>query len=124
MAQIQNCSRSAHVDLQELLGRLDNDYELLRDLLTIFKTDFPRLVEAIEEAIARQDMKEIMKSSHTLKGMLSNLAVTKGAEAAGRVERIAQEGTMAAVQEAFAAFRLEVQGLLPEMETYMAEVRP
>jgi len=29
-------------DHQELLARVENDRELLRDLLTIFKEDFPR----------------------------------------------------------------------------------
>jgi HPt (histidine-containing phosphotransfer) domain-containing protein len=123
MEEVQNFSQNARVNLPELLSRVDNDRELLCDLLTIFKEDFPRHLRALQEAVASQDLKQITIVSHTLKGMLANLAVARAATAVARLEELAHEGVGAAIQEALAAFELEVQGLLPEMETYMAEVR-
>jgi hypothetical protein len=38
------------------------------------------------------------------------------------LERLAQEETKTSVPKAFTAFEMEVQGLLPEMETCMGEV--
>lgn len=121
MEKVQNCSQNARVNLPELLSRVDNDRELLCDLLTIFKEDFPRHLRGLQEAVANQDLKQTMIVSHTLKGMLANLAVTRAAAAVAQLEELAHEG--AATQQALALFELEVQGLLPEMETYMAEVR-
>lgn len=121
MEKVQNCSQNARVNLPELLSRVDNDRELLCDLLTIFKEDFPRHLRGLQEAVASQDLKQTMIVSHTLKGMLANLAVTRAAAAVAQLEELAHEG--AATQQALALFELEVQGLLPEMETYMAEVR-
>ena len=111
------------VDLAELLSRLENDRELLRDLVLIFKEDFPRHLQALREAVERRDMKQTMVVSHTLRGMLSNLAVTKAAASVGQLEQLAGSGGEAALDEALAAFEREVQGLLPEMETYLGEVQ-
>ena len=38
-------------DHQELLARVENDRELLRDLLTIFKEEFPLQLRALREAV-------------------------------------------------------------------------
>ncbi len=123
MQETKGQAQERSVNLPELLDRLDNDRELLRDLLTIFKEDFPGHLQALRDAVARQDMKQTMVVSHTLKGMLSNLAVTKAAAAAGQLEHLANGGGKAPLSEALAAFERDVEGLLPEMETYMTEVQ-
>jgi HPt (histidine-containing phosphotransfer) domain-containing protein len=92
MRERNEVSRGHRVDLAELLSRLDNDRELLRELLVIFKEDFPRHHEALREAVARGDLKATKVVSHTLKGMLSNLAVTEAAAAAAKLEQLAGSG--------------------------------
>jgi len=116
-------SQGHRVNLPELLDRVDDDRELLGDLLSIFKEDFPGHLRALREAVARQDMKQAMVVSHTLKGMLSNLAVTKAAASAAQLEQLAGGGGEVPLKEALAAFEREVEGLLPEMETYMTKVQ-
>jgi CheY-like chemotaxis protein len=115
---------SKSVNLDELLARVDNDRELLCDLLSIFKQDFPTLLHSLQTAVAGTDVSQASTISHTLKGMLANLAVTKAAAAAAQIERLARAGDVASLPNALAAFEKEVQGVLPEMETYMAEARP
>lgn len=112
------------IDFTELLARVDNDRELLVDLMSIFKEDFPRHVRELTAVIAARDLKKMTVVSHTLKGMLANLAVTRAAAAAAKLEQLAHAGaTEPEIADAFRAFQREVQGLLPEMETYMAEVQ-
>ena|SRR5215470_16085926 len=122
MQEMKDSSKGPSLNLTELLSRVDNDRELLRDLLSIFKEDFPRHQQALREAIATQDAKRVTVVSHTLKGMLSNLAISRAAAAAGHLEQLARDDATASFPEAFAAFENEVQGLLPEMETYIVEV--
>ena len=56
--------------------------------------------------------------------MLANLAVTRATSAAARLEQLGRDnGTEAEIADAFRAFQREVQGLLPEMEAYIAEVQ-
>ena len=125
MEESKSISTGASVNFPELLDRVDNDRELLRDLLSIFTEEFPRHFHALQEAIAGQDAKQVSIVSHTLKGMLLNLAVTKAAASAGQLEQQARSGgDPSSLKEAFAEFEHDVHGLLPEMETYMAEEQP
>jgi HPt (histidine-containing phosphotransfer) domain-containing protein len=118
MEKTRDVSQGHKVDMPELLSRVDNDRELLRDLLMIFKDDFPRNLEDLRNVVTSQDMKAAKVVSHTLKGMLSNLGVTKAAAAAAR-RRCCGES----VGGRLAQFEREVDGLLPEMEAYMEEVQ-
>jgi HPt (histidine-containing phosphotransfer) domain-containing protein len=111
------------VNLPELLTRVGDDRELLRELLSILKADFPGHLQALREGVARKDLKQVMFVSHTLRGMLSNLAVTKAAASAAQLEHLAGEGREVPLKKALAEFEREVDGLLPEMETYMAEAK-
>jgi two-component system, sensor histidine kinase and response regulator len=112
------------VNLNELLARVDNDRELLYDLLSIFKNEFPVLLLALQTAVARADAAQVAAVGHTLKGMLSNLAVNKAAVSAGHLEQLARSEELSSLREALAVFEADVQGLLPEMESYIAEARP
>lgn len=119
----QSHNKSA-IDFTELLDRVDNDRELLLDLMSIFKQEFPRHIRELTDVIAARDLKKMSVVSHTLKGMLANLAVTRAAGAAAKLEQLAHDGaTEPEIADAFLTFQREVQGLLVEMETYMAEVQ-
>jgi HPt (histidine-containing phosphotransfer) domain-containing protein len=107
----------------ELLERVDNDEELLRELLTIFKEDFPRTMRALESAIAVADWKNASRLSHTLKGMLSSLGARRAAAASAKLEQLAAVGESASLKEAFADLAREGASLLPELDAYMSEVR-
>jgi HPt (histidine-containing phosphotransfer) domain-containing protein len=124
MNKANHSSETASVNLGELLARIDNDRELLCDLLSIFKREFPDQLTSLQNAVAANDAAHAARISHTLKGMLANLAVTKAAASANRLERLARAGEISSLGDALAAFEKEVQGLLPEMESYIAETRP
>jgi CheY-like chemotaxis protein/HPt (histidine-containing phosphotransfer) domain-containing protein len=124
MTNKSNPPGASRVNLPELLARVDNDRELLCDLLSIFKEEFPGYIKSLEGAVVRKDVADVASISHTLKGMLSNLAVAKASASAARLEQLARARETASLLDAFAAFEQEVHGLLPEMETYMAEARP
>jgi HPt (histidine-containing phosphotransfer) domain-containing protein len=106
----------------ELLTRVDNDRELLRDLLTIFKQEFPGHLQALREAVDSRDGKLVAVAAHTLKGMLLNMAAGRAADAVGRLEQMARRGEVSRFQEAFAAFEKDATRLLPHLDACMAEV--
>jgi two-component system, sensor histidine kinase and response regulator len=110
-------------NLAELLERVDNDQELLRELLDIFKEDFPQTIQSLQSAVNAEDLKNSSRLSHTLKGMLSSLGATQAAAAAGRLEALSSAGETASLEGAFNALEAEAHRLLPELEAYMAEVR-
>ena len=122
--------KSKEVDLHEpawnqaeLLARVDNDGELVRELLALFKEDFPRTVRSLEAAVSSEDLKNSGSLSHTLKGTLSNLGAARAAAAAASLEKLACAGETAALKDAFDALEREAGRLLPELDAYLAEVR-
>ena len=123
MSTSANPASDARINFPELLARVDNDFELLRDLIAIFKAEFPPQLASLESAVDRSDAPEVLKISHSLKGMLANLAVTKGAASASDLERLARAGDSASFPRAFAAFAIDVRGLLTEMESRLAEAQ-
>ena len=113
----------AGVNFPELLARVDNDRELLRDLLLIFKEDFPRHFHALQEAVSRGDSAQVSAVSHTLKGMLSNLSATRAAACAAALEHIGRAKDTSSLAKALVAFEHETLCLIPEMDTYLLEVQ-
>lgn len=109
------------VNVDELLARVDNDAELLRELIAIFKTEFPRHLSALRQAIGQGDLKNIQKSAHTLKGMLLSLGATRAAAAAATLEHTSDD---IALNRALETFESETIGLLPELEACLAKARP
>jgi HPt (histidine-containing phosphotransfer) domain-containing protein len=120
MEDTREASLNGNMNIPELMERLDNDHELLRDLLGIFMEDFPLRLRTLQHAVAAHDLKRASSESHALKGMLANLAVTRAAAAAAHLEIVAHAGVQSLVDQALTAFQCEVQGLLPEMETYLS----
>jgi two-component system sensor histidine kinase/response regulator len=113
---------NAVIDLTELLARVENDRELMRDLLVIFKEEFPRHLQALRAAVDSLDGEKVAAEAHALKGMLSNLAASPAADAAARLEQLGRSREVAAFQKACTAFESISNELLQHLDTCMAEV--
>jgi two-component system sensor histidine kinase/response regulator len=120
--QTERDSHNLTFDPAELLARVDNDRELLRDLLLIFKDEFPRHLLALREAVEAGDGKRVAAVAHTMKGMLSNLAATQAAATAARLEQMGRQEEASGFPEAFAVFESDAMQLLPQLDACMAEV--
>lgn len=113
----------AIMDLTELLERVENDRELIRDLLLIFKEEFPGHLRALRDGVDSMDGKKVAAEAHTMKGMLSNLAAGSAARAADRLEQLGRNQEVSEFQEACASFENLSKELLLELDAFMAEVR-
>ena|ERR1700676_2711907 len=111
------------VNVAELLARVDNDAELLRELIAIFKIELPRNLRELREAIDQGNLKNVQESGHMLRGMLSNLGATRGSAAAAQLERLGESSDGTALKSALALFESEVMDLLPELEACVAKAR-
>jgi HPt (histidine-containing phosphotransfer) domain-containing protein len=120
---MKSASQAQKIDITELLLRVDNDLELLSDLISIFQDDFPRHLQVLQGAVSINNLHEIKVASHTMKGMLSNLAVSRAAALAAKLEQLAGVGSTAAIPPALADFEQEVEGLLMEMQIRREEAQ-
>lgn len=123
MTQLQHESAQPAWNLRELLLRVENDDELLRDLLHIFQNDFPPLLGSLQSAVAASDSKNIATVSHTLRGMLSNLAASRAAAIAGELEKLAKAGDPSSMGSVLVRLQQETSRLSGEIEVYLNGVR-
>jgi HPt (histidine-containing phosphotransfer) domain-containing protein len=110
------------LDAAELLARLENDRELLSELVAIFKQQLPGQISSLRKSIDNGEMPAIAVAGHTFKGMLSNLGAPRAAAAAARLEEFGKEGAIDKVGPAFIELQNEISLLMPELESYAAQV--
>jgi len=121
MKQQGDRSSQDAVDLPDLLVRVDNDHDLLCELIEIFKEEFPRVLQSLQQSVVREDIRSVEVTSHALKGMLSGLSVTRAAAIASQLEQMAREGTSSGLTDVLTLLEREVANLLPELDTYAKE---
>jgi HPt (histidine-containing phosphotransfer) domain-containing protein len=124
MREQRDHSSRAAVNLPELLTRMENDRDLLCELIGLFKEAFPRLLQQLQQCIAREDMKNVEGTSHSLKGILSGLSVTRAAAVASRLEEMARAGDKAGLADVLLLLEHEVVGLSSELDSYVEKVKP
>lgn len=110
------------IDFEELLERTENDRELMRDLLTIFKEEFPQRLEALSEAVASLNAAKVVLEAHALKGMLSNLAAIEAAAAVAELERFGRNNETSRFPESFSHFEVIAKELSRQVKASMTEV--
>jgi HPt (histidine-containing phosphotransfer) domain-containing protein len=113
---------SKQIDFSELLARVENDRDLMRELLSIFKEEFPQRHLALGKAVKSLDAKQVASEAHALKGMLFNLAARGAAEAAARLEQLGREGKSTQFRESLATFDNTAEELLRQLDACLAEV--
>ena len=111
-------------DVNDLLTRVDNDRDLMREILLIFKEEFPRHRESLRAAVHSSDAAKVAAEAHSLKGMLANMAAVPASTAAARLENLGRAGDVLHFAEAHAAFEEISEELLVQLEVCMAEVCP
>jgi CheY-like chemotaxis protein/HPt (histidine-containing phosphotransfer) domain-containing protein len=109
-------------NFNELLERVDNDRDLMRELLEIFKNDFPRHHSELLAAVAGGDMRRVQSIGHTMKGMFSNLAAGRAAAIAAELEKIGNGSSTSSLPEALTSLEKESAALLPILDSCLEGV--
>lgn len=82
-------------DASDLLKQLAGDQELMKLILQTFRSEWPRRLAGIHEALNQHDQTVLIRHAHTLKGSARQLSATDAAAASARVEHAAREGVLA-----------------------------
>jgi two-component system sensor histidine kinase/response regulator len=112
------------LNLPELLVRVDNDRDLLRELIDIFKEEFPRLLRQLQANILDGDRKSVENTCHGLKGMLSGLSAMRAAAVAERLEQLGRDGDFSALKDLVAVLEQEVETLVPQLDASIHKAEP
>jgi PAS domain S-box-containing protein len=101
------------------LRRVAGDADLLRELVTIFCDDCPRIVDEIRAAIRAGNAAELRRAAHTLKGSAGNFGANDVCNAALHLETMAQQGDLAVADKAFAVLEEAVRGLRMALNAFI-----
>jgi two-component system sensor histidine kinase/response regulator len=82
------------MDSKELLDRIDNDREVLRNMVQAFVDSYPRLLDKAREAISSGNAASLQSIAHTLKGVIANYSARASFQAAAELERVSRSGNM------------------------------
>jgi len=96
------------INREQLLERVDGDFELLEELFTVFVEEFPTQLKEVEEAILTNDAEKLRKSAHRLKGALGNLAAEEAYGTAIAMETFAINRDMTAAQNLYVEFGKQI----------------
>jgi two-component system sensor histidine kinase/response regulator len=98
----------AVVERKALLETLDNDTQLMKEVIGIFLADCPGKLAELRAAVTACNPARIASSSHSLRGSVSTFGARTAAEAAQRLESMAQQGKVEGVAEAFLVLEREM----------------
>jgi CheY-like chemotaxis protein len=104
------------LDRELALARVDGDEGLLADLAKLFCEESPKLLFAVEDAVARQDAAALKRAAHSLKGSMSTFAARDATEAALRLEELASVGELADAEGAYRLLATQVDRLQQALE--------
>jgi PAS domain S-box-containing protein len=109
-------------DKGALLGRVEGDPKLLRNIVEIFLAECPRMMEAIRTAMAEGDATRLHREAHNLKGATGNLGAGDARHAAAVLESLAVEGELASAEHAYRALEKELDRLKAALLSLCDEV--
>ena len=116
---IESMGEPAHtiMDRNLALARVDGDEALLADLAKLFCEESPKMMAAVQQAIAAKDAERLERAAHSLKGAVATLAAQKAFDAALRLERLGRAGDLSEAERAYEALESQIERLRSVLET-------
>ncbi len=108
-------------DVTNALHEVEEDWGLLRTLITIFLDSGPNLMKQIHDAYHAGEFDAVHKHAHQLKGSLGTLHAVEAAASAARLEKLARSQYAHELQLAFSDLEEKFRELLPALEAVVAK---
>ena len=110
-------------DENELLARVDNDWEFLGETVQMLVTDGRELMQHVRSAAAAGDAPAVGRAAHTLKGMISNFCAPAAQASAFEVEKIGKGGDLAAAPAAIQSLDVQLEALIAALTEFISATR-
>ena len=118
-----NC-REDVLDRHQVLARFEGDNVLLRNLISTFFHDGPKLVAAARDAVARNDELEFQRVTRILRNNLALFSAHAACEAVDLAESAGHPLTRELAGEALEHLEEELERLGPALANLGKEVKP
>lgn len=107
--------------LDALRAQFDGDLDILRMLAEVFLQEGPEQLDAVAQAIDRQDAAGLAHSAHKIKGSLGVFGAPRAERAALALEQAGHAGDLSTVQEPYRTLSSVVGELVALLETVPGE---
>ena len=97
------------------MSELDGDFELLEELIDLFRSNSSSLLTAMQESLASEDCETLQQSAHSLKGSVGNFSTATAYEAALAMETFARGEDLESAAGAFSLLQSELESLISEL---------
>ena len=95
----------------ELLEQVQDDRELLAEVIQLFESGLPGILEGLRQSIAQNDAAGIARTAHTLKGSVGNFGRRAAYRAVEQMENFARQDDIQGTAKAFAVVESELEHL-------------
>jgi len=112
---------SGVLDVEALLAGVGGDQKLLREFVSLFLADCPKLLTRIKKALARRDADSLAEAAHALKGMVGNFSRKGAYTAAAKLATMGRKGSVNRSGEALRALQQEMKSLNRELRALLSE---
>jgi HPt (histidine-containing phosphotransfer) domain-containing protein len=105
-------------DREELMDRVDHDWEFLDETVQLLHSDGRRLMAEVKSAVASSNAAALSHSAHTLKGMLGNFCAREALETVRALEAMVKNDDLAQGAAAAAALELQFNRLIAALDEF------
>ncbi len=116
MSESANFDKLRPIDFCEVLDRIGGDTSFLNELLDIYFQEYAEKKRLLEEAVAREDFKQVCELAHSLKGASANLGLARLRRVAFSLETAGRERQIQLAQGAVRSLEMEIQTLKDFLE--------
>ena len=109
---VLNSSFHKEYDVDGLLDRCGGDVELVKELLDMFMVDWPKMVNAMDNAIKESDSVQLARAAHSAKGAAAIYTQGDVYDLAKEIELLGKEGDLAAAALLYKQFVLSSEDLV------------
>ncbi len=102
-------------DKAEMLDRLLGDEKLAKDIVRGFISDIPKLSAALKDALEAENIAEVERQVHTIKGAAASVGAAALRAVALKMEKTAKNGNMEAAKNLFDKLEAEFERLKAAM---------
>ena len=101
------------LDRDKILEQTGANEETLKEIVELFEVESAKLMERIRDAITNEDVCNLHRAAHTLKGSVRIFGAEDAAAAALRLENMGRDKNLADAEEAWQALVEEIERLKP-----------
>jgi CheY-like chemotaxis protein/HPt (histidine-containing phosphotransfer) domain-containing protein len=109
------------LDEELLLEAFDGDWDFLREVVDVFLSDYPGLLDDLHMAHEDSDPERLMRAAHSLKGMLRNFQAEPAAEVAFELEKKGRKAEFEGVPEFIESLSGQVAQLGRKLRILLAQ---